>query len=56
MTPLEQTGFTLFCMLVAYFIGKKSGIKTGIGYIFNFMTESEIVKVMTKIDKEENLK
>lgn len=52
MTPLEQTGFTLVCMLIAYFVGKKSGIKSGIGYIFNFMTDKEIQKVVTKIEEE----
>jgi hypothetical protein len=53
MTPIEQTGFTLVCMLIAFFIGKKSGIKSGIGYIFNFMTDKEIQKVVKKIDKHE---
>lgn len=52
MSPLEQTALTLVCMLLAYFFGKKSGIKSGIGYIFNFMTEKEIQKVVTKIDKD----
>lgn len=51
MSPLEQTALTLVCMLLAYFFGKKSGIKSGIGYIFNFMTEKEIQKIVAKMEK-----
>jgi hypothetical protein len=54
MTPLEQTGFTLFCMFVAYIVGKKSGIKMGINYIFKFMTDYEIEKIGNKIEKDES--
>jgi hypothetical protein len=52
MTPIEQTGFTLVCMIISFFVGKKSGIKHGIGYIFNFMTDKEIQKVVTEIEKD----
>jgi len=52
MTPIEQTIFTLACMIISFFVGKKSGIKYGIGYIFNFMTENEIQKVVAEIEKE----
>lgn len=56
MTPLEQTGLTLACMFAAYMVGKKSGIKIGISYIFRFMNDKEIIKVMTKMEKEEGLR
>ena len=52
MTPIEQTAFTLACIVISFFVGKKAGIKYGIGYIFNFMTENEIQKVVTEIEKE----
>lgn len=52
MTPLAQTGVTLVCMLLAYFFGKKSGIKSGIGYISNFMTEKEVQKIVAKMKKD----
>jgi len=52
MTPIEQTVFTLVCMVISFFVGKKVGIKYGIGYIFNFMTDNEIQKVVTEIEKE----
>lgn len=55
MSPMAQTALTLVCMLGSYFVGKRSGIKSGIEYIFRFMTEKEIQKVAMKIEKDNEL-
>ena len=56
MTPLAQTALTLFCMIASYYVGKKSGLTHGIQYIFSFMTDKEIEKIVVKIEKENRLR
>lgn len=56
MTPIEQTALTLACMIGSYIVGKKSGLKRGIEYIFSFMTDKEIEKVVIKIEKDNRLR
>lgn len=55
MSPMAQTALTLACMLGSYFVGKRSGIKSGVEYIFRFMTEKEIEKIAKKIEKDQGL-
>ena len=52
MSPLAQTALTLACMVASFYVGKKSGLTHGIRYIFSFMTDKEIEKVVMKIEKE----
>jgi hypothetical protein len=56
MSPMAQAALTLACMLGSFFVGKRSGIKSGVQYIFSFMTEKEIEKIGIKIEKDLNLK
>jgi len=56
MTPLAQTALTLVCMIASYYVGKKSGLTHGIQYIFSFMTDKEIEKIVVKIEKENRLR
>lgn len=56
MSPLAQTGLTLVCMLFSYFVGQKSGIKSGIRYVFSFMTDPEIEKIVMKIEADNRLR
>lgn len=55
MSPMAQTVLTLVCMFVAFIVGKRSGIKSGVEYIFRFMTDKEIEKVAKKIEKDGRL-
>ena len=56
MSPLAQTALTLACMIASYYVGKKSGLTHGIQYIFSFMTDREIEKVVMKIEKDTKLR
>jgi len=56
MTPIEQTALTLACMIGSHFVGRRNGAKSSIQYIFSFMTDPEIEKIVMKIEDDQRFR